>query len=743
MSLVSDRPAAARRTQIGVALLALACRALALHGCGAHSSGDAAKSAATDATAAGSTNAASPAGARATGAARPVDAARIVAADPGEWVSHGRDYAERRYSPLDQIDESNVGKLGLAWSFDLQSDHGVEATPLVADGVMYVSAPWSILHALDAATGAKLWTFDPEVPRSYARKICCGFVNRGVALWGDRVFIGTLDGRLIAVDRATGAQAWSTSTVEPGFSYSITGAPRVVEGKVVIGNAGADLGARGYVSAYDARTGALAWRTYTVPGDPSKPFESKAMAEAAKTWTGEWWKAGGGGTVWDGMAFDPDLRLLYVGTGNGSPHVRWLRSPGGGDNLYLSSILALRPDTGELVWHYQTTPAESWDYTSTQHIMLADLEIGGRPRKVLLHAPKNGFFFVIDRATGEFISAEPIVPVSWASHYDAKGRPVETPNADFRTESRFIRPSPYGAHSWPPMSLHPKTGLVYLPVSNMGYVFGGDPEWKFKQGSWNTGLDMSVFESFGEAESTEGWGAYLIAWDPVAKREVWRHTHRTAFNGGTLSTGDDLLFEGSADGRFVAYRASDGTQLWESPVGTGAMAGPVTYVANGEQYVAVAAGWGGSFGLSGGEAALLAGVRGGGRVLAWKLGGTAVVPPGKAPLGPVPAPAYQVTATDQEKRKGSVLYHTQCSACHGPGAIGGGSAVPDLRYLDATQHSLFAKTVLGGLHEPAGMPRFDDLLSADDVRLIQAYVLQQAAKGHAAEKTQKRGGPDA
>jgi PQQ-dependent dehydrogenase (methanol/ethanol family) len=666
-----------------------------------------------------------------------VDAARIVAADPTDWLSHGRTYGEQRYSPLDQIDESNVGQLGLAWSYDLASDHGVEATPLVADGVMYVSAPWSIVHALDAATGERLWTFDPEVPRSHARKICCGFVNRGVALWNDRVFVGTLDGRLIAIDRAKGTEVWSTSTVEAGFSYSITGAPRVVEGKVVIGNAGADLGARGYVSAYDAATGELAWRTYTVPGDPAKGFESPAMERAAKTWTGEWWKAGGGGTVWDGMAYDPDLRLLYVGTGNGSPHVRWLRSPGGGDNLYLASILALRPETGELVWHYQTTPAESWDYTSTQHILLADLEIGGRLRKVLLHAPKNGFFFVIDRESGEFISAKPIVPVTWASHYDEKGRPVETENADFRNGSRLIRPSPYGAHTWTPMSLHPKTGLVYLPVVDMPYVYGGDKDWKFQPNSWNTGLDMSAFESFGETESNETWGAYLLAWDPVNQREVWRHTHRTGFNGGTLSTGDDLLFEGAADGRFVAYRASDGKQLWESPVGTGAMAGPVTYLVNGEQYVAVAAGWGGSFGLSGGEAALLAGVRGGGRVLAWKLGGKAVVPPGKPPLGPVPAPAHAVEATDKELRRGSVLYHTQCSACHGPGVIGGGSAVPDLRYLDATQHSLFEQTVLGGLHEPAGMPRFDDLLSKDDVRIVQAYILKQAAKGHAAELEQK------
>ncbi len=674
-----------------------------------------------------------------TPAASPVDAARIEAADPRGWLSHGRTYAEQRYSPLDQIDEQNVDRLGLAWSFDLATERGVEATPIVADGVMYVSAPWSILHALDAASGEPLWTYDPEVPRAYARHICCGVVNRGVAIWGRHVYLGTLDGRLVAVDRSTGRPSWSTSTVEPPWNYSITGAPRVVEGLVVIGNAGADIGARGYVSAYDAETGELVWRTYTVPGDPAKGFESPALERAAATWTGEWWQAGGGGTVWDSMAYDPELRLLYVGTGNGTPHVRWLRSPDGGDNLYLSSILALRPGTGEVVWHYQTTPAESWDYTATQHILLAELEIEGRARKVLMQAPKNGFFFVLDRETGEFLSAAPIVEVNWASHYGDDGRPVERPDADYRNGPRFVRPSPYGAHSWPPMSLHPETGLVYLPVRNMGYVYRGDPEWEYRPGSWNTGLDMSAFESFGEVEAAaadagqDEWGAYLLAWDPVRQREAWRVPHRTAFNGGTLSTGRNLLFEGSADGRFVAYRASDGRRLWESPVGTGVMAAPVTYEIDGVQYVAVAAGWGASFGMSGGEAALLAGVRGGGRVLAWKLDGTAQVPPGRPPLGPVPEPTYRVASTAAERSRGSLLYHTHCGACHGPAAIGGGSGVTDLRYLDAGRHALFAQTVLEGLREPLGMPRFDDQLGADDVRLIQAYVLEQARIGWRAE----------
>lgn len=657
---------------------------------------------------------------------RAVDAARLREADPRSWLTHGGTYAEQRYSPLDQIDESNVGRLGLAWSFDLETERGVEATPLVADGVLYVTGPWSVLHALDAATGERLWTFEPGVPRDYARNICCGVVNRGPALYGDKVYVGTLDGRLVAVDRATGQEVWSTPTGEGDWPYSITGAPRVVDGRVFIGNAGADYGARGYVSAYDAETGALLWRTYTVPGDPALGFESDAMERAAATWHGEWWKAGGGGTVWDSLAYDPELSLLYVGTGNGSPHARWLRSPGGGDNLYLASILALRPDTGELVWHYQTTPGEAWDYTATQHMLLADLEIGGKPRKVLMQAPKNGFFFVIDRVTGEFISADKITEANWASHYDADGRPVETETGNYRDQPRFIRPSPYGAHSWPPMSFHPRTGLVYLPVRNMGSVYGMNADWEYAKGDWNTGLDMAAFEKFGADEGGGHWEAFLLAWDPVARKEAWRVPHVTAFNGGTLSTGENLLFEGSADGRFVAYRASDGTKLWESPVGTGVMAGPVTYEIDGEQYVAVAAGWGGSFATSGGEAALKARVRGGGRVLAWKLGGEAEVPPGLAPRGPVPPPTWVVDATEHDRREGGRLYQEKCSACHGPGAVAGGSGVPDLRYLGEAQHALFERTVLEGLRIPGGMPRFDDLLDANEVRQIQAWILEQA-----------------
>jgi PQQ-dependent dehydrogenase (methanol/ethanol family) len=661
---------------------------------------------------------------------RPVDDARLRAAasEPESWLSYGGGHAEQHYSALDRIDASNVSRLGLAWSFDLQTERGVQSTPLVADGTMYVTAPWSVVFALDAATGALRWRFDPEVPRSYTRSLCCGVANRGVALYGGRVYVGTLDGRLIALDVRTGQVAWETRTVDPERPYSITGAPRAVEGRIVIGNGGADLGVRGYVSAYDAQTGALAWRTYTVPGNPADGFESPALERAAATWSGEWWRSGGGGTVWDGMAYDPELRLLYVGTGNGSPYPRWVRSPGGGDNLYLASILALRPDTGELVWHYQTTPAETWDYTATQPLLLADLEIDGRARRVLLQAPKNGFFYVIDRETGAFISAAPFVPVTWASGVGADGRPVET-DVDYREQAKFVKPSPLGAHNWEPMSYSPRTGLVYLPALDMGSLFKVDPHWEYRPGGYNSALDVSVFENFGSGGGDSDVRGQLVAWDPRAQRAVWRVDHVTGGNGGTLATAGDLVFQASADGRFVAYRATDGAKLWESPLGTGGGGGPVSYLAAGEQYVAVASGWGSAFAMSASDAARRAGVRGGGRVLAYKLGGNAPLPaPAQPPLGPVPAPSFALEASAEERARGSLLYHLNCSTCHGALAVGGGSGIPDLRYSSAQTHAAFAEIVLGGQRTANGMPGFADRISPDEARMIQAWILHRAAE---------------
>ena len=359
-----------------------------------------------------------------------VDGKRLANADsePENWLSHGRTWSEQRFSPLQQINDENVGQLGLAWYFDLDTSRGQQASPIIVDGVMYSTSAWSKVQVLDAASGEFKWQYDPEVPKIWDVKTCCGVQNRGVAVWKGRVYFGTLDGRLIALNAETGEMVWQVQTTDPSGYHSITGAPRIVNDKVIIGNGGAEYGVRGYVTAYDTETGEQAWRFYLVPGNPADGFENTAMEKAAETWTGEWWKNGGGGTAWDSFAYDEEFDLLYIGTGNGSPWPRYLRSPDGGDNLYLSSIVAVRPDTGEYVWHYQTTPGDTWDYTAVQHMILAELEIDGRERKVIMQAPKNGFMYVLDRETGELLSAENYVPVNWATHIDMEtGRPVETP----------------------------------------------------------------------------------------------------------------------------------------------------------------------------------------------------------------------------------------------------------------------------------------------------------------------------
>jgi PQQ-dependent dehydrogenase (methanol/ethanol family) len=424
-----------------------------------------------------------------------VDNDRIVNADaePGNWLSNGRTYSEQRYSPLDQVNEATVGDLGLAWYLDLDTSRGQQASPLIVDGVMYSTSAWSKVQALDAATGELLWQYDPEVPPEWDAKACCGVQNRGAAVWKGRVYAGTLDGRLIALNAETGKLDWETRTTDASFRYSITGAPRIVKDKVIIGNGGAEYGVRGYVTAYDTETGEQVWRFYTVPGDPAKGFESETMAMAAETWSGTWWSQGGGGTAWDSFAYDAELDLFYIGVGNGSPWPRALRSPGGGDNLFLCSIVAVRPDTGEYVWHYQTVPGDTWDYTAVQHMILADIEIAGELRKVIMQAPKNGFFYVLDRQTGEFLSAENYMPVNWATHIDPDtGRPVETEFAryDETGEAVKIIPGPGGAHNWQPMSYSPDTGLVYIPAKQEPNVYFLDEGFSYRSFGVNLGTNI-------------------------------------------------------------------------------------------------------------------------------------------------------------------------------------------------------------------------------------------------------------
>ena len=653
-----------------------------------------------------------------------VDAARLVAADtePGQWLSTGRTYGEQRFSPLTEIDASNVGELGLAWYGDFAVPRAQEATPLFVDGVLYVTTAWSNVKAYDARTGAPLWSYDAKVPREWGSRACCDVVNRGAAAWNGKVYVGTIDGRLLALDAASGALEWEADTlVRRDVAYTITGAPRVVKGKVIIGNGGAEYGVRGYVSAYDAETGALAWRFFTVPGDPALGFENALMESAARTWNGEWWRLGGGGTVWDSMAYDPELDLLYIGTGNGSPWNQALRSPGGGDNLFLSSIIALRPDDGSYVWHYQTTPGESWDYTATQHIVVADLTLDGAQRRVVMQAPKNGFFYVLDAATGALISAEKFAAVNWASGVDlATGRPIENPAARYYVTGQpvAVQPSSGGAHNWHPMAFSPQTGLVYLSASDNALVYAPDRNFNPNPRVSNLGIDLSAGATLGpRALADLPRGSYTIAWDPIAKRAAWRVAGPSA---GMLATAGGLVFHGSND-RLVAYAAADGRELWSSkPVNTGIVAAPMTFELDGVQHVAVVAGRAtGNYYAPDYS-----------RLLVFRRGANIDLPPAReftpAPLNPPPS----VAAAEQIAR-GRDLYDANCILCHDdPGNAGGifrRGLFPDLAY-SPTLHGAeaFAAIVIDGARAANGMASYSGVLDAEGADAIRAFLIREA-----------------
>ncbi|MBR0765447.1 PQQ-dependent dehydrogenase, methanol/ethanol family [Bradyrhizobium sp. vgs-9] len=636
------------------------------------------------------------------------------------WPTVGLDYAETRFSKLNQINTDNVRDLGLVWSYNLESSRGIEATPLVVDGIMYQSAPWNVVHAIDARTGTKIWSFDPGVDRSKTYRGCCDAVSRGLALYKGKVFVAAYDGRLIALDATTGAKLWETDTlIDHEHSYTITGAPRVFNGKVVIGQSGAEYGVRGYVTAYDSETGHQLWRWFTVPGDPSKPFEDASMEAAAKTWdpSGKYWINGGGGAPWDSITFDPDLNMVYVGTGNGGPWNRKLRSPSGGDNLYLGSIVALNADTGRYIWHYQETPGDNWDYTSTQPMILADIKIDGAPRKVILHAPKNGFFFVIDRTNGKFISAKNFVDVNWATGYDANGRPIELPAARDADQYESI-PGPDGAHNWQPMSFNPLTGLVYLPAQHIPVNLS--PEKSFVQNAAAPGklgglLGGNIGFVFNPPKSAP-FGR-LLAWDPVHQKEVWRVEHVSPWNGGTLTTAGNLVFQGTADGRFVAYDAANGTKLWEMPTGTGAVAAAATYMVDDRQYISIAVGWGGSYGLTHRATEY----QNPGTIYTYALGGTAKLP------------AFVKYQTDgllqgvkydpKDIREGGEIYvAAACVACHGVPGVGRGGNIINLGYVSAEEITSLRHILFHGPFRDQGMPDFSGKLTEGDVVKLQAFI---------------------
>jgi quinohemoprotein ethanol dehydrogenase len=677
-----------------------------------------------------------------------VTAERILAADadPGNWLTHGRTYSEQRFSPLDKITAANVNSLGLAWSVELGTNRGVEATPIVVDGVLYTSEPWSKVRAFNAKTGEQLWAYDPAVDKAVGQKACCDVVNRGVAVWNGKVFVGVLDGRLVALDAANGKEVWSVVTVDQSKPYTITGAPRVIKGKVIIGNGGAEYGVRGYVTAYDAETGAQAWRFYTTPNPNGKPdgaaSDDVLARTAGATWSdGAWKTSGGGGTVWDSIVYDQELDQLLIGVGNGAPWNHEVRSGGKGDNLFLSSIVALNPDTGAYKWHYQTTPGDTWDYTATQQIMLATLTIDGKPRKVAMQAPKNGFFYVIDRTDGALISAEKYVTTTWASSIDrATGRPVEDPKARYTDGNpALIFPSSYGGHNWHPMSYSPQTGYVYLPAQEVGAAFQIDPDFKYRPGAWNTATSFRGAVLPADPAARRAIAAtmtgMLVAWDPVAQKPAWTVMHKGPWNGGTLVTAGGLVFQGTADGRFVAYDAKTGAKAWESETYAATLAGPVTYMVDGEQYVAVNSGFGSVFFLVAGFAVPndRRAPPQNGRLLVYKLGATGTVPPLEFAKLEIPQPPRQ-TADARTIAAGLGAYNANCAVCHGLGAEGAG-VIPDLRMSASLgDPGYFKEVVIDGRLAAQGMVSFAQWVTPADAEAIRAYLISEAATAYRAQE---------
>ena len=653
-------------------------------------------------------------------------------------MSTGRDYGEQRYSPLTQLNPSNVGQMSLAWYADIDTSRMQEATPIVVDGAMYVSTAWSHVKAFDVRTGRPLWAFDPGVDPAKGVDACCDVVNRGVAVWEGKVFVGTIDGRLIALDSTTGKELWSVMTVDESLPYTITGAPRIVKGQVIIGNGGAEYGVRGYITAYDVASGEQLWRYYTVPGNPADGFEQPELEMAAQTWNGEWWKLGGGGTVWDAMAYDPDLNLLYIGVGNGSPWNQSLRSPGGGDNLFLSSIVALNPDDGSYRWHYQTTPGETWDYTATAHIIVATVEIDGQDRRVVMQAPKNGFFYVLDAATGQLITAEKFVPISWASHIDLEtDRPIEIPEARYNetTVPMIVSPGPQGGHNWHPMSFSQRTKLVYLPANEQFMGYAAVENFEVSQTGWNTGTNFAAGGALAMAAGANApkRSAYLLAWDPVRQQEVWRVPKEVATDAaGVLSTASGLVFQGNASGEFSAFRDDTGELLWNAMTQAVTVAAPITYLVDGEQYVAV---------LTGGRSLPTQGAGASGsttrlsnnnsRLLVFKIGGTAQLPaelPAEltSSVGNLNPPP--LTADFETVAHGEQVYGRYCSVCHGPAGVSASAGTfPDLRYSQRlASGEMWNSVVLGGELVGGGMVSFEGTLEPTDPDAIRQYIISRA-----------------
>ena len=671
-----------------------------------------------------------------------IDDERIIKAEsePGNWIAHGRTYEEQRFSPLSKINKDSVSDLGLAWYKDMGTNRALEATPIVVDGIMFFTSTWSRVYAVEAKTGETLWSFDPEVPGEWARKACCDIVNRGVAVYQGKVFFASLDGRLFSLNAETGEKIWEVDTItDRTRAYTITGAPRVAKGKVYIGNGGAEYGVRGYVTAYDTETGEQVWRFFTVPGDPSLGFEDPAMEMAAKTWKGtNWWEFGGGGTVWNSIVYDPDFNNIYLGVGNGSPWTREIRSPGGGDNLFLASIVAVDADTGKYKWHYQTTPEDNWDYTAVQDMALADMEIDGEKKKVLLQAPKNGFFYVIDRSNGKVLRAHPFAAVTWATHVDLEtGRPVENPEVDYSENGAWVLPGPLGAHNWQAMSVDLEEGLVYIPTQENAFFYAIQEDYKktgiYKRnpGRWNMGIEMSSLAQniLANLETQPTPGGFLKAFNPLTGETKWSVPIPHYWNGGVLATAGGLVFQGDALGMFSAYDKETGERLWEFNTYTSMLAPPITFEIDGEQYVSILTGSGGGD-LFGGEPLPPIEIQASltynnfGRLLVFKLGGKKELPIPDVRDKTIPEQQL-ADVSSKEVRNGESGYNEYCAVCHGF-IVKSAGGISDLRKMSSGTHDLFNQIVLEGLLASNGMASFSDVLSEEEVNNIHHYIRARA-----------------
>jgi quinohemoprotein ethanol dehydrogenase len=696
-------------------------------------------------------------------AAGTVDAARLAAVDaePDNWFTGGRDRDGSYYSPLTIINAGNVARLGYAWSYDLGTFRGQEATPVMVDGVLYTSGVWGVVTALDAASGREVWRYDPEVPGQVGRNSCCDIVNRGVAVWRGKVYVASLDGRLHALDAASGKLLWQTDSLPDHQStLASTGAPQIAGDVVVIGNSGGDMdegGVRGSVAAFDLDSGQLKWRFYTVPPAPGQPFEQPELAMAAKTWDpGRDPKYKGGGTVWDGMAYDQDSGLLYIGTGNTAPYDTRQLGGRNGDDLFVASILAIEAKTGHLVWHFQTTPQDRWDFDADQKLVLANLTVKGKPHRVVMQASKNGFFYVLDARTGAFLSGRNFAFVNWTKGLSPKtGRPIASPDGDYFSKPKTIYPSPAGAHNWPPMSYSRQTGLVYIPAIDAATVLvdmahnGGMVKYAnvfftvFAAPADETYDAASLQRDFGPLPDLDSVKRtrkgrlareFLRAWDPVRQRLVWQQETSAGvltLNGGVMSSAGNLVFQGRGNGELWVYAADSGKVLKVIETGSHIMAAPMTYAIGGVQYVVVQVGLGGAgIGAVFPPESAANRYQNVNRIIAFRLDGGAVPLPPPRQAQPFLPPPTPVAASAAVLRQGEIKFVEQCSRCH----VFGPAILPDLRKMSADTHAAFQDIVLQGARAAMGMGRFDDLLSPSDVEAIHAYLIDEGRKGYLAQQ---------